>query len=203
MGTGPRHKIMSYRTHPLLVLRNTRASTLSSFRYKQFCTRYRQHSALIDAVMTQVADDSLESSYTSAAFHPDGLILGTGMHNSTVLVWEVRSQKVRLSTKIVGGLAELTAASAAHSGLPVLTTCGRGQLRRPAELDSLHDHLRVTRAMQPPAPHHRSQLSSATEPGKRGLGWHSSIWAPKPQHPETRALNPCSHAPSAAERGQV
>lgn len=41
-----------------------------------------------------MADDSLESSYTSAAFHPDGLILGTGMHNSTVLVWEVRTQKV-------------------------------------------------------------------------------------------------------------
>ena len=39
-------------------------------------------------------DDKLESTYSSAAFHPDGLILGTGMVNSTVVVWEARSPKV-------------------------------------------------------------------------------------------------------------
>lgn len=36
----------------------------------------------------------MEGGYTSAEFHPDGLILGAGTEDSTIRVWEMRQQKV-------------------------------------------------------------------------------------------------------------
>ena len=39
-----------------------------------------------------------EEGYTSAEFHPDGLILGTGTSNSLVRMWEARQSKVREPT---------------------------------------------------------------------------------------------------------
>ncbi|XVF62778.1 hypothetical protein PTKIN_Ptkin09bG0035800 [Pterospermum kingtungense] len=42
--------------------------------------------------LTQVEDPSNSLGYTSAAFHPDGLILGTGTSGATVRIWDVKSR---------------------------------------------------------------------------------------------------------------
>ncbi|XVE81926.1 hypothetical protein DITRI_Ditri15bG0105500 [Diplodiscus trichospermus] len=42
--------------------------------------------------LTQVEDPSNSMGYTSAAFHPDGLILGTGTVGATVRIWDVKSR---------------------------------------------------------------------------------------------------------------
>ena len=47
---------------------------------------------LMLVVIIQVADDSEKVDYTAAAFHPDGLILGTGTAQSIVKIWDVKSQ---------------------------------------------------------------------------------------------------------------
>lgn len=43
-------------------------------------------------LLFQVTDDSEKVDYTAAAFHPDGLILGTGTAQSIVKIWDVKSQ---------------------------------------------------------------------------------------------------------------
>lgn len=39
----------------------------------------------------------MDCGITTAAFHPDGVILGTGCQDTMVRVWEVRQQKVCLN----------------------------------------------------------------------------------------------------------
>ena len=50
------------------------------------CLRFWAHA--------QVEDAAVEAGYRCAAFHPDGVILGTGTTDGLVLVWEVKAQKV-------------------------------------------------------------------------------------------------------------
>lgn len=42
----------------------------------------------------QVSDEGLKAGYSTAALHPDGLILCTGTEDSLVRIWETRTQKV-------------------------------------------------------------------------------------------------------------
>ena len=42
----------------------------------------------------QAFDENVTAGYTAAEFHPDGLILGTGTADSSVVIWEARQSKV-------------------------------------------------------------------------------------------------------------
>nr|AAB80652.1 putative PRP19-like spliceosomal protein [Arabidopsis thaliana] len=74
--------------------------------------------------LAQVSDDSKNVDYTAAAFHPDGLILGTGTSQSVVKIWDVKSQAN--VAKFDGHTGEVTAISFSENGYFLATAAEDG-----------------------------------------------------------------------------
>ncbi|KAJ4907179.1 Pre-mRNA-processing factor 19-like protein 2 [Raphanus sativus] len=72
----------------------------------------------------KVSDDSEKVDYTAPAFHPDGLILGTGTSQSVVKIWDVKSQAN--VAKFDGHTGEATSISFSENGYFLATAAEDG-----------------------------------------------------------------------------
>ncbi|XP_010542962.1 PREDICTED: pre-mRNA-processing factor 19 homolog 1-like [Tarenaya hassleriana] len=76
--------------------------------------------------LAQVSDGSENMGYTAAAFHPDGLILGTGTSQSIVKIWDVKSQANVATFDGHSGSGPVTAVSFSENGYFLATAAEDG-----------------------------------------------------------------------------
>jgi pre-mRNA-processing factor 19 len=88
---------------------------------------------------TQVNDSTVQKGYTCAAFHPDGLILGTGTAENLVRIWDVKSQEN--VAKFEGHKGPITSMSFSENGYHLATSAIDGvklwDLRKPKNFKNL------------------------------------------------------------------
>ncbi|CAD6230311.1 unnamed protein product [Miscanthus lutarioriparius] len=81
---------------------------------------------MICMIVFQVGEASEQDGYTSASFHPHGLLLGTGMTTAVVKIWDMKTQSHVANLK--GHVGPVTAMSFSENGY-LLATAARDGVR--------------------------------------------------------------------------
>ncbi|CAM0141801.1 hypothetical protein VKS41_004503 [Umbelopsis sp. WA50703] len=66
------------------------------------------------STLLTVSDSETDAGYTAAHFHPDGMILGCGTADSTVRIWDIKSQ--RPAASFTGHTGKITALNFSENG---------------------------------------------------------------------------------------
>jgi len=79
------------------------------------------------ALKHRVVDEKLAAGFTRVTFHPDGLILGTGLSDSTVRIFDVRTQKS--AAKFSGHAGPVSGVSFSENGYYLVSSDVQGSVK--------------------------------------------------------------------------